>query len=86
MCATHNKKSIEIAYSVLNNHTQQHQLQFSQLMGMSNQLTDSLARQVGFRLAEGNGCPTLLGLVVHALVFALISDLLYATLFVGLDM
>ena len=42
--------------------------------------------KVGFRLAEGNGCPTLLGLVVHALVFALISDLLYATLFVGLDM
>ena len=45
MCATHNKKSIEIAYSVLNNHTQQHQLQFSQLMGMSNQLTDSLAKK-----------------------------------------
>tara|TARA_B100000424_G_scaffold265343_1_gene254849 strand:- start:92 stop:331 length:240 start_codon:yes stop_codon:yes gene_type:complete len=53
---------------------------------MTYKLTDSLTRQVGFRLAEGNGCPTLLGLVVHALVFALISDLLYATLFVGLDM
>lgn len=53
---------------------------------MTYKLTDGLSRQVGIRLAESNGCPTMLGLVVHALVFALVSDLLYATLFVGLDM
>jgi hypothetical protein len=52
---------------------------------MTYKLTDSLTRQVGLRLAESNGCPTMLGLLVHALVFALVSELLYATLFVGLD-
>ena len=52
---------------------------------MTYKLTDGLARQVGLKLAESNGCPTMLGLLVHAIVFALLSDLLYATLFVGLD-
>ncbi len=48
-------------------------------------LTDGIFRPLGLKLAESNGCPTLVGLFVHALVFALLSDLLYASFFVGLN-
>ena len=48
-------------------------------------LTDSVFRPLGLKLAESNGCPTMTGLFVHALVFALLSDLLYASFFVGLN-
>ena len=39
-------------------------------------LTDSLFSLIGLNLADSNGCPTMLGLVVHSIVFVLIVRLL----------
>lgn len=52
---------------------------------MTYKLTNDIMRNVGLKLAESNGCPTMTGLVVHALVFALLKDVLFSTLFVGLN-
>ena len=45
MCATHNKKSIKIAKMVLCSEKDTSKLQFSQLMGMSDELTNTLSRE-----------------------------------------
>ena len=52
---------------------------------MTYKLTNDIMRNVGLKLAESNGCPTMTGLVVHALVFVLLKDVLFSTLFVGLN-
>tara|TARA_A100001388_G_C28773158_1_gene505271 strand:+ start:1199 stop:1438 length:240 start_codon:yes stop_codon:yes gene_type:complete len=52
---------------------------------MTYKLTNGLARNVGLKLAESNGCPTMTGLAVHALVFVLLKDVLFSTLFAGLN-
>lgn len=38
--------------------------------------TNSLAQKAGFQLANVYGCPTVLGIIVHAAVFALVVKLL----------